>query len=519
MKLKKSYFLLAIVIVLSLIKIDYRLNEIPYGLEVDDAEYYYNAVTLGLDFDLDFSNQMEGVENRYLNRETRKIVPFHPIGSGILGAPFVFIGNLFSSISNDKNLISSVYFGYSLASIFYFFLSIILIQRALKKLNISYDNFLLILMIFGTGVGYYAFDRFSMSHIYELFATSFLIYLSSVVVEKPRNLNKSLILFNIGFLIYIFLAIRWVNYFFFLVPALIFFISDLNVKKIYTNLYFIFGNLCGIILFLIHTKYLYGTYTINQKSVVFSVESSFQENYTRFFEIEMFFENILFVLKSTSIILFSQEFGLIYFAPILFVSIIFFIIFLIKKKFTMSFFLFLIYIFPIFSIIVIQSTAFSYGYRYLFALVPINIIIYFKFFSNNQILKVYMYWASLLGFLLYLFFETSQGTSLSSEYLTNSFGLRTRYSNPDYLSNLPEALISVNSYLHIIFTSFLGVLIIKVINLFIDPVNFFGNLTEVDTEILNLITSSISFSWIKLLILYAVTFSFSYIIFKNRTNK
>ena len=187
-------------------------------------------------------------------------------------------------------------------------------------------------MIFGTGVGYYAFDRFSMSHIYELFATSFLIYLSSVVVEKPRNLNKSLILFNIGFLIYIFLAIRWVNYFFFLVPALIFFISDLNVKKIYTNLYFIFGNLCGIILFLIHTKYLYGTYTINQKSVVFSVESSFQENYTRFFEIEMFFENILFVLKSTSIILFSQEFGLIYFAPILFVSIIFFIIFLIKKK-------------------------------------------------------------------------------------------------------------------------------------------------------------------------------------------
>ena len=209
-------------------------------------------------------------------------------------------------------------------------------------------KFLLILMIFGTGVGYYAFDRFSMSHIYDLFATSFLIYLSSVVVEKPRNLNKSLILFNIGFLIYIFLAIRWVNYFFFLVPALIFFISDLNVKKIYTNLYFIFGNLCGIILFLIHTKYLYGTYTINQKSVVFSVESSFQENYTRFFEIEMFFENILFVLKSTSIILFSQEFGLIYFAPILFVSIIFFIIFLIKKKFTMSFFLFLIYIFQFF---------------------------------------------------------------------------------------------------------------------------------------------------------------------------
>ena len=51
-------------------------EEIPYGLEVDDAEYYYSAVTIGLDFDLDFSNQMEGVENRYLNQEEKKSSTF-----------------------------------------------------------------------------------------------------------------------------------------------------------------------------------------------------------------------------------------------------------------------------------------------------------------------------------------------------------------------------------------------------------------------------------------------------------
>ena len=519
MKLKKSYFILAILVVFSLIKVDYRLDEIPYGLEVDDAEYYYNAATIGLDFDLDFANQMEGVENRFLNKEIKKIVPFHPIGSGILGAPFVFFGDLFSPLSNDENLISSVYFGYSLASIFYFLLSIRFIQISLKNLSINYDNFLLILMTFGTGIGYYAFDRFSMSHVYELFATSFLIYISSVVASKPREISNSWILFSIGFLIYLFLAIRWVNYFLFLVPALIFYISGINIKKIYTNLYFISGNFFGLIIFLLHTKYLYGIYTLNQKSVVFSVESSFQENYTRFFEIEMFFENILFVLKSMSVILFSQEFGLIYFAPILFASLIFFLIFLINRRFVLSLFLFFIYIFPIFSIIVIQNTAFSYGFRYLFALIPINIILYFKFFANNQALRIYMYGASFLGFLLYLFFETSQGTSLSSEYLTNSFGFRTRYSSPDYLSNLPEALISVNSYLHIIFTSFLGVTIIKLINLVMDPVQFFSNVTEVNSEILDLIGSSISFSWIKLLILYAVISCLTYIVLKNRTKK
>ena len=89
-KMKKELSILFLLtIIFSLLKIDYRFREIPYGLEVDDAEYYYSAVTIGVDFDLDFSNQMEGVENRYLNQE-EKVVPFHPIGSGILASPFVF---------------------------------------------------------------------------------------------------------------------------------------------------------------------------------------------------------------------------------------------------------------------------------------------------------------------------------------------------------------------------------------------------------------------------------------------
>ena len=75
-----KFYLLVVLLVISLVKIDYRFDEIPYGLEVDDAEYYYSAVTLGLDYDLDFSNQMEGIENRYLNIEKQKIVTFHPIG-------------------------------------------------------------------------------------------------------------------------------------------------------------------------------------------------------------------------------------------------------------------------------------------------------------------------------------------------------------------------------------------------------------------------------------------------------
>ena len=55
LKSKKLHLIVFILVIFSLIKIDYRFQEIPYGLEVDDAEYYYSAVTIGIDFDLDFS--------------------------------------------------------------------------------------------------------------------------------------------------------------------------------------------------------------------------------------------------------------------------------------------------------------------------------------------------------------------------------------------------------------------------------------------------------------------------------
>lgn len=504
MKTNKLYFSIFVMIILSLIKVDYRFDEIPYGLEVDDAEYYYTAATIGIDFDLDFSNQMKGIENRYLNKEVKKIVPFHPIGAGVLASPFVFIGNFFSSISSEDNLISPVYFLYSIAPIFYLFMTLKLMQMSLEKLNITYENNLLLLMFFGTGIGYYAFDRFSMSHVYEVFGTATVIYLTILAIKEKNTSRKPGIFISIGILLFVFLSIRWVNYFLFLIPALICYINNKSPKKIYLNPYFFLGSILGFIGFIVHTKYLYGIYTLNQTNVVLYVENSFQENFSRFFDINMFFENILFVIKSSQIILFSQEFGLFYFAPIIFLSSVLIFMVLRSNKPGLSFLLFLIYIFPLFSVIVIQNTAFSYGYRYLFALIPINVLIYFKFFGKNKILQNYLYVFSLLGFILYLFFETSQATSLSSDYVVNSFGMNTRYSNPVYLSGLLSSITNIDAYLHIIFTSFLGVGFIKLMSLFINPVEFLGNYTELSSKVLNLIENSLTFSWIKLIILYMV---------------
>ena len=113
-----------------------------------------------------------------------------------------------------------------------------------------------------------------------------------------------------------------------------------------------------------------------------------------------------------------------------------------------------------------------------------------------------MYFFSILGFALYIFFETTQGMSLSNGYVINTFGMETRYANPAYLSNLTSALLSINAYMHIIFTSFLGVLLIKSINLIGSPLLVFGKFTELNEDILNLVDNSTSFSWFKLFIMF-----------------
>ena len=502
MNFKKLHLIIFILVIFSLIKIDYRFQEIPYGLEVDDAEYYYSAITIGIDFDLDFSNQMSGIENRFLNKEIKKIVPFQPIGSGVLASPFIIIGNFLQRMFEQTGLISIVYFLYSLSPIFYLLISIMLIQNSLKSLKITFNNNLLLLSVLGTGISYYSFDRFSMSHIYEFFGTSFLIYLTTKSLKEQDSFKSRYLNFLLGFLMFFFLSIRWTNYLYFLIPLIIYLISGRTMTKLYFKVSFLLGWSIGLALFLYHTKYLYGIYTLNQAPIVLSVENSFSTNFSRFFDLSLFMENMKFLFKGLGVIVFSQEFGVFFFAPIIFISFILVVYLLINKKYLLSLILIFLYLIPFMSVVVIQNTAFSYGYRYLFVLIPINLILYFKYLNEYRLIRLYLYIFSILGFLLYLFFETSQWTSLADGYVVNSFGMNTRYANPEYLSGLPEAFLDLNAYLHILFTSFLGVLILKIIYIFLDPVLIFSKFTEITPEISDLISNSIDFSWYKLIFLF-----------------
>ena len=516
MKNKVLIYWLLFFIILSLVKIDYRFNEFSYGLKVDDAEYYYNAATLAYDLDLDYSNQMEGVKNRNLNIEfVDKIVPFHPIGNGILSFPLLIISNIIFENTIESGLVSFNFFIYSLIPIVYLFLSIYLMIKTLKLFQINVNKLEIMLLIFGTGISYYAFDRFSMSHIYEFFAASFLIYYTTIILKNKSQKNRNIHLFLLGFLFYIFLMIRFTNYFYILIPGIVLLALDEPLKKIYLNALYIAGNIAGVSIFLVHTKFLYGIYTLNQAPIVLLVENSMQENYLRFFDLSRFYENIVFLLKSMRILNFSYEFGLFFTAPILFLGSIFILIFIFKKKVSLSLLLLISYTFPYISVIILQNTGFSYGFRYLYSLVPLNIFIFYKYFRYNFVLRNYLIVFSFIGFLSYIFFETSELTSLSQDYLLNSFGIETRYTNPNYVSNIFRNLLNIESYFHIIFTSFVGVSIIKIINIFIEPTDFFEQFTTLNTEIETLIINSIKFSNIKLLIIYSLILIFLYFIIFN----
>ena len=110
-----------------------------------------------------------------------------------------------------------------------------------------------------------------------------------------------------------------------------------------------------------------------------------------------------------------------------------------------------------------KSTAASYGFRYLFCLIPVSIIMFYRFQNTKEkkYLTLYLIIFSLFSTFSILFFETTVGTQLSLIDTTNSFGRSLKYTQPEYLSGYLGSLFELNSYLKIFTTSFLGALIFK----------------------------------------------------------
>jgi hypothetical protein len=451
---KKYLLVILIFVILSMFfRTDFRFKNTIECCS-DDYDYYVHAETIALDFDLDYSNQNIRSWNYNLYG---KSTPVGFIGSGLLSAPFLFIGNLISTFTNenDKNIYNFKVLFYSLSSIFYLFLSYIFIYKTSKILKSNLSKYLILLIFAGSGVAYFAFERFSMTHAYEVFTTSLIIFLTCKHYEKNERKAYAIL---IPFALNLALLVRLSNYYVLLVPLITKLLIkeriDLKSKLIFKK-EFLISTLTNLIIYYYISLELYGV-------LVFDPRKIYNSNITiseKLISNNNIFETVYSLVNSGLTIIFGLEFGLLWCSPILFIGLFY----VLKNLKSFNYFLVLLCYGQLFFVVYIwQSTASSYGFRYLYSLIPIGFLVLFINYTGRNFERNYLILFSVFSILCILFFETTELTQLSIENEVNSFGKNTRYVEPFYVRGIIASLFEINSYLIIFSTSLFGALFFKI---------------------------------------------------------
>ena len=476
MKSKKN--LLRIILLFFIISLFFRIDfRFKSSVECcsDDFDYFSHAETIVIDRDFDYTNQLPPNHSFvYKNLENGKIAPVGFPGAGILAVPFFYMGNLIDEYFNPaggSEILNYTLLFYSLSPVVYFFASIILIFKSCRYLNLNVEKYKLLTLISGSGITYFAFERFSMTHIYEMFIISLLIWNCINFYKNDSNLSASFIPISlmISFLV------RMSNYYVFLIPYLIKLIMPKKTKNIFRNLYFQISSALSIYLYSTISHMIYGKLMFNPQEVYgtnVTVGSVLNDN-------NNLLDFLITKLSDLFIIIFGNEFGIFWVSPIIFSG--FLILFLNIKNINKSNFLLLICFLQNLAIVLIwRSTAASYGFRYLYSLVPLCIIILYLHQKKSQTNRI-LYLAVLMSIfsnLSLLFFETTEQTQLSMIEIENSFGLMRNYSEPNYVTGVFKSFTELNSYLIIFTTSFVGVVFFKILLLLFDKASIFNFLNS-----------------------------------------
>ena len=515
----KKLVLLVLFFILLFLKVDYRfVNTIECC--GDDFDYYIHAQTIATDFDLDYSNQLQ--EDQHI-KYNGKIAPKGFIGSGLLAAPFYFLGDYIDKLLDSSGIFNYKIITYSFSSIFYLFLGYKFLLKSLLMINKKLDRLLFFVLFFGSGISYYAFERFSMTHSYEVFSTSLIIFLTTKFFYEQNSNKKNIYIFLIPLSIVIGLLIRWTNYYLILLPFLIYKLINSNGSslQLIKNKYFWISSLLSLFIFCSFSYLVYGIITFNPQYVYDTNKLGGFFN----FNLEFFISNI----KNLLIIFFGQEFGLFWISISICVGFFISIFNFLNNKNRVTYFLILLsYLQVIATVLIWKTTASSYGYRYLFSLIPLSIFIIFlnKNYLGNNFYKNILYILSLFGMLSVLFFESTQSVQLSTVPITNSFGMENvRYSNPNYTLGLIDSFGDPNSYLSVASRSFVGAIIIKIflilfgqsrlvlvlqnIGLPSDNLDFINLLENIET------ISFFKFVYLLILLILLVNFVFKSSKFKN----
>ena len=448
----------------------------------DDASYVAHAFTIGLDGDLNYSN--EPVDRLY----AKKIMPPHPIGSGFLAAPFVALFSVLDRISghpvivnHDNYLGSWSLFGIVFAVNIMFFAGIYFYLKSFKLLDLLKNElWLIILFIFSSTIPYFVLNRYLFSHGFEFFAVA-LLFLCIIKIYNKVRLGESfkfyvyiyMLLFSIN------LFIRYSNINLILLSPITFLIiylfidngkSEMVKNKMNRLLYLLpLVSLISILPNLIFFYVNYGSY-IPKPSLIYD-KPYWLESYSFVEVISILIKRVPYILN----INLGSEMGLIYTNPIIplgFISVITLLVMTNDKRrdnyFYKTLLLGLILLFFGFGFSIHlwwQGMASSYGYRYLLQTFPIGlfgVIITYNFINDNR-KKVFKYYKgallllSTISLFSLVFFKSTENLKLTEKL--NAFNVEKAYSGNGYMSDLPGEIIKPYTWVRLVGKSTFGYII------------------------------------------------------------
>lgn len=390
-----------------------NINGDIYGW--DDESYYTYASSIINDFDYDLDNN--GFKVPHYSPLTGKVVSYHPIGTGILIAPFYAVAKPFVLLSSwirgeDFDQRHPIFFIFMISGIaVYAFMGSLILLRALKQISISDSAALwaVSLGFWGSFIPVYIFKRPIFTHIPEFFLISLLIYFLLTI----KTIKISTVL-TLGIVSGLLLITRWNDiHVLCFVIYLILFKETESLNAFCRRLFFLLFFLCVVFFVFFLTQC--------QAWKIFN-GSYFKPSYNPVgsnMDIRVLFS--LTSLKNLMHILVGKDWGIIYtmFPAVLGVVCLFkYCTFKISSLSILERTVYsLLFAFPFLVVLSWKQQGSFYGYRHLLSCLPFAIVgmgSYFNKLKSIKVLRILCLLLMFANFLVILPFEYVPSTNLST---------------------------------------------------------------------------------------------------------
>lgn len=497
----KTVILLFIISIL--FKPTWLFNNGTLADEVDDLSYWLHSATLSFDQDFKYVNDYK-ITKDTINSSTN--APSHAPGSGYMASPFVYLFSWLDIIVDGKipdrtNPVKTFsYAGYFASTLFYCYLAFVFLRKIKSNLKNNEVGIILFVTFISTLVHFVA-TRFLMSHVYEFFLVSVLVYL----FDKNNNHTISEADLYKILLAYFFLSITRPSTFLFSLLFFGIFKLIIKIKKIALIRLGIFAILLSTI-YVFLARAIYG-----QNSIGLNIgANSTTSGYLSDFNFERIFAGFLDLFS----IFFSTSMGIAWSTPIVLVGII---VLCFKNRTTLDLRIFfvLIYISAYFLVLFIwQGNEVAYGQRLLIGLTPFMCFLALKL-KDLKFFKIPLLLSTFVTYIGYLYFYSSQNLTLRMG--ENLYGNITKWSAESYYSFLFKELFYIENIISVLSRTIYALNVFKFFN--------FDSLKILITNYINLdsnkidrletyVTSYESINSIYFIIVTVLIFYFSYLFSK-----